>query len=280
VPFEYRPACRAGLLDGVYKRRAVRQLYHVPDHTDAGAAFPDDDRTVNSLHRTAEFLGRRETHHVYEHNKRACISVPRGLKVNLPGAIAAFVAPEQYPLLDELLRQPLSDREDAAVVAAQVNNQATRVSQGSDGLKKALVDGRQKGIESDVANVSVQSPGLELDEERGKENEIAEKIMRAIDDSSAFFAILTKKAFKKQVIRDWIHFEFGLAGGKHKKNAQNVVRQFHIYVWKDIATDIPNLNPLKNIEAFRSVKINSKKSKNEMLKEMRDIANRIAVTNL
>jgi len=110
-------------------------------------------------------------------------------------------------------------------------------------------------------------------------NSLSKKFLENIK-KEIFFAILTKKAFKKQVIRDWIHFEFGLAGGKHKKNAQNVVRQFHIYVWKDIATDIPNLNPLKNIEAFRSVKINSKKSKNEMLKEMRDIANRIAVTNL
>jgi len=140
-------------------------------------------------------------------------------------------------------------------------------------LSKKFLENIKKEIETEKVLAFIANKETE------KEN-FAEKIMRAIDDSSAFFAILTKKAFKKQVIRDWIHFEFGLAGGKHKKNAQNVVRQFHIYVWKDIATDIPNLNPLKNIEAFRSVKINSKKSKNEMLKEMRDIANRIAVTNL
>ena len=109
---------------------------------------------------------------------------------------------------------------------------------------------------------------------------MADKITQAIGNSDALFAILTKNTLKKQSTRDWIFFEVGLVRGMWKNAVFKTSSQKKIYVWKDVTLKIPNTDPIQIIEEYRSVQLNSKKSRNTMLAEMKSIAHVVSMKNV
>ena len=139
-------------------------------------------------------------------------------------------------------------------------------------ISKKLLENIKREIETEKVLTFIAN------QERYKTN-FAEIIVQAISNSDALFAVLTKKAFKKQSTRDWIYFEIGLAKGMWKKAVSKVSNQYKIYVWKDVTINIPNRSPINIIEEYKPLKINSKKSKDAMLDEMKSIAHNISMKN-
>jgi hypothetical protein len=101
-----------------------------------------------------------------------------------------------------------------------------------------------------------------------------EEIIQAIRNSDAFFVILTKNALKKPSIRDWIFFEMGFARAMWR-----VLSQYKMFVWIDATYSIPADTPLTYIKECKTFRINSKKSKDAMLEEMRSIARHLSMTH-
>lgn len=110
-----------------------------------------------------------------------------------------------------------------------------------------------------------------------------EKIMLSVFRCDALFAILTKNAILNQSTRDWIFFEIGLAKGmwmkedmstKNKKS-RKVWKQYRIYGWKDPKIILPEGNPLKFITDYKPLIKRSRKSRDKMLEEMKEIAQEI-----
>jgi hypothetical protein len=86
--------------------------------------------------------------------------------------------------------------------------------------------------------------------------------------------VLTKTAFKKHAIRDWIYFEIGVAKAMWK-----ALSQYKIFIWKDVALTLPTTNPFNCIKECQSFRMNSSKSRDTMLAEMRAIARNISITH-
>ncbi|UCH02293.1 MAG: nucleotide-binding protein [Candidatus Bathyarchaeota archaeon] len=105
-----------------------------------------------------------------------------------------------------------------------------------------------------------------------------ERISQAINNSEAFFSVLTKNTLKRQSIRDWIFFEIGLAKGIWKKTSK-FTHRYEIFVWKDIQIKLPYNNPIKVIADSKSINTRSKKSTDMMLEEMKAIARNISIVH-
>jgi hypothetical protein len=99
-----------------------------------------------------------------------------------------------------------------------------------------------------------------------------EKIILAIRNSDALFAILTKNALKNQCTRDWIFFEIGVAKGNWSNQEPVMCKQHKIFGWKDVTIELPDDSPVKMITDYRPLALRSRKSKNSMLEEMKFIA--------
>jgi len=106
---------------------------------------------------------------------------------------------------------------------------------------------------------------------------MVEQIVQAVSNSEALFAILSISSFKKQSTRDWIFFELGVAKGIWKKTVSKISGSNKIYVWRDDRIKIPDLNLVKNITEHKLFKMNSKKSRDVMLEEMKTVARTISI---
>lgn len=98
-----------------------------------------------------------------------------------------------------------------------------------------------------------------------------ENIMSAIWRSDAIFAILTENALTKQSTRDWIFFELGFAKGVWREQKKYYLKH-SIYAWKDPKIKLPRANPIEFITSYHPLVKRSRKSRNQMLEEMKEIS--------
>jgi hypothetical protein len=86
------------------------------------------------------------------------------------------------------------------------------------------------------------------------------------------FMIITKKALQRKTIRDWILFELGLARARWRPRIRGEVSQIPVFVWRDITLRLSKEQPLGLITETKRVQMNSKKSRETMLRDMQTIA--------
>jgi len=100
-----------------------------------------------------------------------------------------------------------------------------------------------------------------------------ENIRLALSRSDAVFAILTKNALTKRSTRDWVFFELGFAEGIWR-NRERKSKQYRIFAWKDPDIILPRGSPIEFITTYHPLK-RSRKSRNQMLDEMKEISNEL-----
>ena len=105
----------------------------------------------------------------------------------------------------------------------------------------------------------------------------AEKVIQAMSNSVALFAVLTKNALKEQSTRDWIFFEIGLSKGMWKWLQPQVYFQYGVFGWKDVTISLPSDSPINMITDYKPLKPRSRKSKDEMLNDMKSIAKNLSI---
>lgn len=103
-----------------------------------------------------------------------------------------------------------------------------------------------------------------------------ENIMLAISRSDAVFAILTKNSLEIRSTRDWIFFELGFAEGIWRSRERKSFKQYRIYAWKDPDIILPRGSPIEFITTYHPLVKGSRKSRNKMLKEMKEISRDLA----
>jgi hypothetical protein len=131
-------------------------------------------------------------------------------------------------------------------------------------LDKTLLD----EVESVIRNEKVE-PFIANRKILGKNP--VEKVIQAMSNSDALFAVLTKNALKDQSTRDWVFFEIGLAKGMWKNLERKVHRHYEVFGWKDVTISLPSDCPINLITDYRPLKPRSRKSRNEMLGGMKSI---------
>jgi len=97
-------------------------------------------------------------------------------------------------------------------------------------------------------------------------------IIQALFQSDAMFMIITKKALQRKTIRDWILFELGLARARWRPRVRGEVSQVPVYIWRDIALRLSKNQPLGLVTEMKRIQMNSKKSRETMLRDMQIIA--------
>jgi hypothetical protein len=97
-------------------------------------------------------------------------------------------------------------------------------------------------------------------------------IIQAVFQSDAMFMIITKKALQRKTIRDWILFELGLARARWRPRIRGEVSQIPVFVWRDITLRLSKEQPLGLITEIKRLQMNSKKSRETMLRDMKMIA--------
>jgi hypothetical protein len=163
------------------------------------------------------------------------------------------------------------NRRAQAIQAVRVIKRVTpQIFISHSSISKKLFESIKKVIESEKVKPFVAK------QRRYKIN-LAEKVFQGINDSDALFAVLTKNTIKKPRTRDWILLEIGLAKGLWKNAVSKASSQYKVYVWKDVNLKIPKDSPLNIIEEYKTLKINSKKSRDVMLEEMKNIAHSISI---
>jgi hypothetical protein len=101
-------------------------------------------------------------------------------------------------------------------------------------------------------------------------------IIQAMFQSDAMFMVVTKKAFQRKTIRDWILFEFGLARGRWRPRGGGETLQIPVFLWRDTALRLSKEQPLGMVPETKSVQLNSKKSRETMLRDMQVIAQNLS----
>jgi hypothetical protein len=97
-------------------------------------------------------------------------------------------------------------------------------------------------------------------------------IIHALFQSDAMFMIITKKALQRKTIRDWILFELGLARARWRPRVRGEFLQIPVYIWRDITLRLSKNQPLGLVTETKRVQMNSKKSRETMLRDMQIIA--------
>jgi hypothetical protein len=131
-------------------------------------------------------------------------------------------------------------------------------------LDKSLLD----EVESAIRNEKVE-PFIANRKILGKNP--VEKVIQATSNSDALFAVLTKNALREQSTRDWVFFEIGLAKGMWKDLKPKVCGHYEVFGWKDVTISLPSDCPINLITDYRPLKPRSRKSRNEMLGDMKSI---------
>lgn len=107
-------------------------------------------------------------------------------------------------------------------------------------------------------------------------NHTFNEIIQALCQSDAMFMVVTKKAFQQKTIRDWILFELGLAIGRWRRRGTGEVSRIPVFLWRDVALRLSKEQPLGLVTETKSVQMNSKKSQETMLRDMRAIAQNLS----
>jgi hypothetical protein len=139
-------------------------------------------------------------------------------------------------------------------------------------LSRKLVERIESTIEKENVRVFIADR-----EHRG--TDLVKHIVKAMSDSDALFAVLTKNAMRKS-IRDWMLFEMGLTKGVWNNLTPKVSSQYKIFGWKDSTIKLPKGSLIESISKFKDFKTRSIKSKDEMLKEMKLIAHDLSSVHL
>ena len=105
-------------------------------------------------------------------------------------------------------------------------------------------------------------------------------IIQAVFQSDAMFMIITKKALQRKTIRDWILFELGLARARWRPRIRGEVSQIPVFLWRDITLRLSKEQPLGLITETKRVQMNSKKSRETMLRDMQRIALNLSAQSL
>jgi hypothetical protein len=101
-------------------------------------------------------------------------------------------------------------------------------------------------------------------------------IIHAIFQSDAMFMVVTKKALQRKTIRDWILFELGLARGRWRRRGIEELSQIPVFLWRDTALRLSKEQPLGMVTEAKCVQMNSKKSRETMLRDMQVIAQNLS----
>jgi hypothetical protein len=97
-------------------------------------------------------------------------------------------------------------------------------------------------------------------------------IIQALFQSDAMFMIITKKALQRKTIRDWILFELGLARARWRPRVRGEISQIPVFMWREITLRLSKEQPLGLVSEIKLVQMNSKRSRETMLREMQIIA--------
>ncbi len=97
-------------------------------------------------------------------------------------------------------------------------------------------------------------------------------IVQTLFHSDAMFMIITKKALNRKMVRDWLLFELGLARAGWRPRVRGEISQMPVYLWRDTTLRLSKEQPLGFVTDTKSVQMNSKKSRETMLRDMQIIA--------
>ena len=105
-------------------------------------------------------------------------------------------------------------------------------------------------------------------------------IIQALFQSDAMFMIITKKALQRKTIRDWILFELGLARARWRPRVRGEISQIPVFMWRDTTLRLSKEQPLGLVSEIKRVQMNSRKSRETMLREMQIIAMNLSTRSL